>query len=201
LTPEAVPPSDPLPNARPNHFGEAFDDLLGAAQADAGWAYERMFDAFGPTVLGYVRSQGVEDPEHLANDVFLRAFTNLGRFSGDEGAFRSWLFTIAHHAVIDERRRRSRRPVSSGDEVPDQTVEGAEEVALSRLGTLDVHALLGELSADQRDVLVLRLLGDLTVEQVARIVGKRPGAVKALQRRGLAALRRRLDGVADDQDG
>lgn len=187
-----MPSPDPLPTPRPSHFGEAFPDLLGAAQADAGWAYERLYDAFGPAVLGYLRTLGVEDPEAITNEVFLRTFTNIGRFRGDEGGFRSWVFTIAHNAALDDRRRQSRRPVVADVEVPD-TVEGpAEEIALEQVGTEGVLGLLAGLSTDQRDVLVLRLVGDLTVEQVAEVLGKRPGAVKALQRRGLAALRRRL---------
>lgn len=193
LTTTAVLSPDPPPAARPNLFGEAFADLLGAARADAGWAYERLYRGFGPAVLGYARAQGAGDPDDLANDVLLRAFTNLHTFSGDEPAFRSWLFTIAHHAVVDDRRRRARRPVVADAEVPDEALPAAEQVAAERLATDEVRALLDVLAPDQRDVLVLRLLGDQTIEQIAHTLGKRPGAVKALQRRGLATLRRHLD--------
>jgi RNA polymerase sigma factor (sigma-70 family) len=186
-----VPSTDPIPSPRPNHFGEAFPDLLGAAQADAGWAYERLFRAFAPAVLGYLRTLGVEDPDAATNEVFLRAFTNIGRFQGDETGFRSWVFTIAHNAALDDRRRRSRRPAIAEGEVPDDVVAAAEETALEHVDTDEVLELLDDLSPDQRDVLVLRLVADLTVEQVAGVLGKRVGAVKALQRRGLAALRRR----------
>ncbi len=199
MTPLAVPLPDPLPTTRKLVFGEAFADLLGAAQADAPWAYERIFHGFGAAVLGYAGAHGVDDPEGLTNEVFLRAFSNLRTFRGEEPAFRSWLFTIAHHAVVDEHRRRARRPQVSDTDVPDQAVDGGEVSALGRLATDEVRALLDDLSAEQREVLVLRLLGDQTVEQVAQIMGKRVGAVKALQRRGLATLRRRL-GAADGPD-
>jgi RNA polymerase sigma factor (sigma-70 family) len=195
-----VPSPDPIPAPRPNHFGEAFPDLLGAAQADAGWAYERLYRAFAPAVLGYLRTLGVEDPEATTNEVLLRAFTNIGRFHGDEAGFRSWIFAIAHNAALDDRRRRSRRPAAADAEVPDAAVAAAEETALEHVGTDEVLALLDGLSTDQRDVLVLRLVGDLTVEQVAQVLDKRVGAVKALQRRGLAALRRSA-GLAPTEDG
>ena len=75
-----------------------------------------------------------------------------------------------------------------------------ESDVLARLGPERVRSLLGELSPDQRDVLLLRIVADLTVEQVAEALGKAPGAVKQLQRQGLGALRRRLDGGVDQGD-
>jgi RNA polymerase sigma-70 factor (ECF subfamily) len=175
------------------HVGE----LVLAAQAGAGWAFTRLHQRFAGQVAGYLRLQGAPDPEDLTSEVFLSAFTGIGRFTGDGADFRSWLFTIAHRRLIDDRRRRGRRVVTSAlDELPEggAAVAGgdAEVDALDRLATDRVVRLLADLSPDQRDVLALRILGDLTVEQVAEAVGKKPGAVKALQRRGLSALRKIL---------
>ena len=78
-------------------------------------------------------------------------------------------------------------PLASGD---------AERSALDRVGATWVDEALATLAPDQRDVLLLRVVADLTVEQVADALGKRPGAVKALQRRGVAALRRTLPAEA-----
>jgi RNA polymerase sigma factor (sigma-70 family) len=191
-----------IPSARRSHrvrqhLGASFPEVLDAARADAPWAYQRLYAAYGGPVATYLRAQGAEDPDSLTNDVFLRAFGNVANFEGDEARFRSWLFTIAHHRLIDDRRRRARRP-QRRDEPIEETEEGgaaapAEERALANLGDEAVTRLLGRLSPDQRDVLVLRIVGDLTVEQVAEAVGKRPGAVKALQRRGLASLRRLIE--------
>ena len=174
-------------------FGAAFPQVLAAARADAPWAYQRLFEWLGGPVAGYLRGQRAHDPEALANEVFLRAFSNLGRFEGDEGAFRSWVFTIAHHQLADERRRLRRRPPATSDvpaDLPGPACTEAE--ALARLGTTRVERLLDELSADQRNVLLLRVVADLTVEQAAEALGKSAGAVKQLQRRALDALRRRL---------
>lgn len=180
------------PARRP--FGVAFPQVLAAAQADAPWAYQRLFDWLGAAVAGYLRGQGADDPEGLANDVFLRVFTNVDAFDGDEERFRSWVFTIAHNGLVDDRRRSRRRPVIADRTVADGVAPRAtESEALARLGNERVHALLGELSPDQREVLLLRIVADLTVEQVAEALGKAPGAVKQLQRRGLASLRRLLE--------
>ncbi len=180
-------------------FGAAFPSVLAAAQADAPWAYQRLFEWLSGPVAGYLRGQGGEDPDGLANDVFLRAFTNLRGFEGDEERFRSWVFTIAHNLLNDERRRRRRRPwVADQPLAEGASTRSTETEALTRLGTERVDSLLGELAPDQRDVLLLRIVADLTVEQVAQALGKTPGAVKQLQRRGLDALRRRLPVPGDD---
>ncbi|HEV2766569.1 MAG TPA: sigma-70 family RNA polymerase sigma factor [Acidimicrobiales bacterium] len=179
---------------RAERFGTAFPEVLAAAQADSPWAYRRLFDWLARPVAGYLRGQGAEDPDGLANDVFLRAFTNIRGFRGDEDRFRSWVFTIAHNRLVDERRRRGRRPVVDDRPVQEYIApDDTEAAALEQVGDERVRRLLGELSADQRDVLLLRIVADLTVEQVAGTTGKSPGAVKQLQRRGLAVLRRRLE--------
>ncbi len=182
---------------RAERFGTAFPEVLAAAQADSPWAYRRLFEWLARPVAGYLRGQGADDPDGLANDVFLRAFTNLGGFRGDEDRFRSWVFTIAHNHLVDERRRRGRRPVVDDRPLEEHTAsDDTEAAALDRVGGERVRRLLDELSPDQRDVLLLRIVADLTVEQVAGTMGKTPGAVKQLQRRGLAVLRRRLEDEA-----
>ncbi|MDP8992879.1 MAG: sigma-70 family RNA polymerase sigma factor [Actinomycetota bacterium] len=170
-----------------------FAEVLAAAQANAGWAFRRLFDELARPVVGYLRLQGACDPDDLANEAFLGAFSNIDRFEGDEEAFRSWVFTIAHHRLVDERRRLSRRPALAGHDA-DADVRGGdvEDDALRSAGDERVREVLALLAPDQRDVLLLRIVGDHTVEQVAEALGKTPGAVKALQRRGLRALRKEI---------
>ena len=177
-------------------IGPDFDSVLRAAQSGAPWALERLYQVFSPAVLGYLRIQGAADPEDLANEVFLGVFQRIGSFAGDEDRFRSWVFTIAHSRLIDDRRRASRRPLTVPDaaEFPvDRPGGDAEADALARLSSRRVQALCEELVADQRDVLLLRLMAGLTVEAIAESLGKSEGAVKALQRRGLANLRKVLE--------
>jgi RNA polymerase sigma-70 factor (ECF subfamily) len=120
---------------------------------------------------------------------------DLPSFEGDERRFRAWVFTIAQHRLIDQRRHMGRRPVVPVSEVElvrRGAVGDLEREALERVHADDIRVALGRLSDDQQSVLMLRVFGDLTVEEVARVLGKRPGAVKALQRRALAALRRSI---------
>jgi RNA polymerase sigma factor (sigma-70 family) len=118
----------------------------------------------------------------------------LGTFEGDEQGFRSWVFTIAHHRMIDDRRRSQRQPFVAGEvEVEDHRAMGdVEDDAFALLSTDRVNELLRILSPDQRNVVLLRVVADLSVEDVANILGKREGAIKALQHRAMGALRRHL---------
>ena len=169
---------------------ESFDLVLAAAQADAAWAYERLYRSLAPSVCGYLRIQGAADPEDLTSEVFLGAFRRIGSFAGDEGQFRSWVFTFAHRRLTDERRARGCRPAMADAALPDRAGGDVEEDALRRLSAERVRTLCACLASDQADVLLLRLISGLTVEAVADVLGKTPGAVKALQRRGLCSLRK-----------
>jgi RNA polymerase sigma factor (sigma-70 family) len=178
----------------PDQIGAPFDGVLAAAQAGAGWAAERLWTSLAPAVAGYLRAQGAAEADDLTSEVFLGAFRSLGSFSGSEEQFRSWVFTIAHRRLTDERRRAARRPVAAVAVEPEDGAPGpsAEEEALRRLSGARVRELCDRLVPDQRDVLLLRLVGGMTVEEVAAALGKSEGAVKALQRRALIALRKIL---------
>ena len=175
--------------------GLPFDDVLTAAQAGAAWAFEVLYRDLAPSVTGYLRLHGAAEPDDLASETFIGVFTGLSGFSGDEAALRGWVFTIAHRRLVDDWRRRSRRPQLADD--PGDLAEfcggDVEDDALSGLGTETVHRMCAGLPDDQRSVLLLRILADLTIEQVAQAMGRSVGATKALQRRGLRALRSRLE--------
>lgn len=169
--------------------------MLLAARAGAEWAWTRIYGEMAPKVVGYLRAHGSTDPEDVAAEVFLQVVRGLADFSGGEREFRAWTFTIAHRRLVDDLRRRRRRPV---DAAPSEVVEQAagaggdvEADAQARIAEAAVRAAIDELPPDQRSVVLLRIIGDLTIDEIARALGKRPGAVKALQRRGL----RRLEGA------
>ena len=146
-------------------------------------------------MLGYLRANGAPEPEDTLSETFLQVARDIPRFAGDQRGFRSWVFTIAHHRLIDARRGLARRPVDPVAEPPEPPGEEGSDVAedaLARIGAEQVRDVLDVLSPEQRAVLLLRVLADQTVAEVAKAIGKRQGAVKALQRRGLAAVRREL---------
>jgi len=178
-------------------LGPAFDSVLAAAQAGVGWARTRVYEELAPAVAGYIRAQGVADPSDATSDVFVTVLTRLPSFAGDERQFRSWVFTIAYRRVVDEWRGRARQDaLLRAQSPPAPPAPPAEDVALTRLGGERVAELLDTLTPDQRHVLALRVVADLSLEQVAELLGKPVGAVKALQHRALATLRRNLAGEA-----
>jgi RNA polymerase sigma factor (sigma-70 family) len=173
---------------------ERFTSLLEAAREGSEAAWQELYDGLAPAVLGYLRANTAPDPEDVLSEVFLQVARDIARFDGEEPGFRSWVFTIAHHRLIDARRHAARRPVELSAEPPEPGghADDAADEALARIGVEEVQRVLAALSEEQRAVLLLRVIGDLSIEDVAKAVGKRPGAVKALQRRGLAAVKREL---------
>jgi RNA polymerase sigma-70 factor (ECF subfamily) len=176
--------------------GTTIDDFgatLAGAQAGQGWAFEALYASLGAPIAAYLRAKRVEDADDLANEVFLRAFRNIRTFRGDADRYRSWMFTIARNAALDDQRRARRRPSTTELDalVSPATRDVAEEV-LEDLSRDRVERLIAGLPPDQRDVFLLRVLGDLSISQTAAVLDKSYEAVKALQRRGAAALIRML---------
>ena len=135
----------------------------------------------------------------LAGRAVPEGAAGLAGFAGDEAGLRAWVFTIAHRRLLDDWRRRSRRPQLADDPGDLTTSVGGnvEDDVLVRIGAEDVERLCGTLPADQRSVLLLRILADLTVEQVAQVMDRSVASVKALQRRGLRALRDRVEAPSE----
>lgn len=174
---------------------DRFEALLADAQRGDEAAWAEIFAELAPAVLGYLRGSGIADPEDAMGETFLQVARDCAGFEGDWQKFRAWVFTVAHHRLIDARRRGARRPLELVPDAPEPdrgSAEDASTQALAALGAAEVAAVLEALSPDQRAVLLLRLVADLSLEQVAEATGKRVGAVKQLQRRGLIAARREL---------
>lgn len=171
-----------------------FDAILAAAQEGASWATTSIWTQYSPSVAGFLRARGSAEPEDLTSEVFLTVFSTLRSFTGAEPEFRSYIFSIAYRRLVDELRRRSRRGTHDEftAELDPRRSNSAEQDAETRLADREALALLDALPEDQRNVMVLRIIADLTVEQIAEVLGKRPGAVKALQRRALERLRRQF---------
>lgn len=186
------PPGRRVPDGSPPRSLAA---LVADARAGCPRAFEHIYRSLAGQVASYLRWHRASDPDGLTNDVFVQVHRNLRTFDGDDHGFRSWLFTIAHHRMIDDRRRTNRQPAVQRDITGDDEVGlgDVEEDAFAMLAHDHVRDLVAVLSPDQRDVVLLRIVADLSVEEVARLLGKREGAVKALQHRALAALRRHLD--------
>jgi RNA polymerase sigma-70 factor (ECF subfamily) len=136
----------------------------------------------------------------------LQAARDLHRFDGDPPAFRGWLFKIARHRAIDDRRRVTRRPEEPAPWIDDHIVEarGTDSEVLERSETAWALALVATLPRDQAEAVMLRVVAGLDVAGAAHVLGKRPGAVRVATMRGLRKLAampqvQALNGVVDQR--
>ena len=157
-------------------------------------AFGQLWLDLSPRVAAYLRSHGVADAEDVTSEVFLAVFRQMDRFSGGGAAFRALVFTVAHRRQVDWHRQRTRRGTwLTLDDLGSEPVSpSAESAALAALADEQVVAALGTLTSDQRSVLALRVVAELSLEETAAVLGKDLGAVKSLQHRALARLRRKL---------
>lgn len=174
-----------------------FEDLLLAAQRGDESAWAALYSAYAPGLQGFFYSRHASEPEDLLGEVFVDLTRRLHAFSGSEKQFRSWVFMIAHNRLVDERRRLNRRPAfPAAQEVfegrPD--LQDVASVAVQNVRAEDALQLIDQLTPEQSAVLRMRLVEGLTVDEVATRLSKSPGAIKAIQRRGLAAVERASDG-------
>lgn len=154
---------------------------------------ETVFRQHGPRVRSYLLAAGASEADDLLSDVFVSITRNLPKFRGTDDELRAWIFSIARNRLRDEfrrRQRRDRRQPASGS-----TPDVASDVAAAPESLLDpgLVTALRSLTEEQREVVVLRFVADLSLEDVARMTGRSAGAVKSLQHRALASLGRLLD--------
>ena len=175
---------------------DPLDDAVARLETGDESAFREVYRAIQPPLLRYLTVLvGPVDAEDVASEAWAQALRDLDRFSGNADGFRGWVTTIGRHRALDHLRRRQRQPQVEGDlelvhEVPDpKDVEG---IALGGIASDDAIALIGSLPVDQAEAIMLRTVLGFDAPTAARILGKRPGAVRGASLRGLRALERRL---------
>jgi RNA polymerase sigma-70 factor (ECF subfamily) len=149
-------------------------------------ALATLWRCYNPPLLRYLRGRVAAGAEDLAQQTWLDAARGLSRFRGDEDDFRRWLFTIGRRRLIDELRRSGRRPESVQALVPDAPTD---EIGFVYLDDLDrALALVRRLPGDQAEAVLLRIVADLDVGQIAEIMGRTDTSVRVLVHRGLRRL-------------
>ncbi|HTU72644.1 MAG TPA: sigma-70 family RNA polymerase sigma factor [Trebonia sp.] len=172
-------------------LGGEFREVMSAAARGDEAAFARLWRDSQPPLLRYLHVITGEAAEDVASEVWLEVSRRLERFRGGEGEFRCWLFATARRRVIDLRRHAARRPEVLSEEPGDMDRRAPDDTAaaaLERMSTAAALELIASLPREQAEIIVLRVIADLDARQVARIVGKRPGAVRVAAHRGLRAL-------------
>jgi RNA polymerase sigma-70 factor (ECF subfamily) len=172
------------------------EGVIARAAAGEADALGDLWRAHNHLLLRYFRGKGMREPDDLASTVWLEVVRGLSTFAGDEDDFRRWLFTIAARRRIDqirtERRRRDRDDAARA--LAGMPVAPAADVDAERAAALDrAIALVRQLPRDQAEAVLLRVVADLSVADVATIMRRTDGNVRVLVHRGLkrlAAMRR-----------
>ncbi len=170
-----------------------FVEVLEAARNGAPWAIGELWRAHQPALLRYLRAGNPSAAEDIASDVWVEVARGMAKFRGGEPQFRGYLFTIARHRLIDERRKAAGRRTEPVAGFPDEpSMDDAIAQAIDALSPDGAMAVLHTLPTDQAEAILLRVVAGLDVAQVARIMGRRPGTVRVLAHRGLRTLAQRL---------
>jgi RNA polymerase sigma-70 factor (ECF subfamily) len=167
-------------------------ELVRRARSKDSAAFAELYDLHYRRVYTYIyyRVSSQELAEDLAADVFVRGWQAIGSFDYRGVPVAAWLLRIARNRVIDHFRRASKREtVELEDHHVDFSADPVSEVD-NHLLQDDLVRLMGNLTDEQRDVIILKFFEGMSNAEVSGVMGKPEGAVKSLQHRGLAALRR-----------
>jgi RNA polymerase sigma-70 factor (ECF subfamily) len=180
---------------RPAAAAVPMEEIIAGARAGSEKAWICLYRCLAPQVRGYFEARRMRQPDDLTSEVFLEVARRIGCFQGDGPAFRTWVFTIAHSRLVDDIRRSQRR----GDDIPLEQAawvaagDDVEGEVMARLRREELVGLLDGLSADQRDVVLLRVLGGLSVAEVAAVLHRTVTGVKVLHHRAVKAVQKRLE--------
>lgn len=173
-------------------IGAGFDSVLQAAQEGEERAFATLYRDVNPLLLRYFSARAPAVGEDLAAETWLAAARHLPSFHGGEAAFRTWLFTIGRRRLIQHFREVGRRSTQSVAPEILTCQASPDDTELAALGRISAHAaaraIVEMLSKDQSDVVLLRVLAGLDVNQVGEILGKRPGTIRVLQHKALRRL-------------
>lgn len=169
-------------------------DVIERARTGDRSAFAELYDTHVDAVYRYLlyRVRDASEAEDLTSEVFTRAFANVHRYRWQGKSFLAWLYTIARNAVTDRRRRE--RPTVDLDDAFGIAEDGptAHERAVLGEQVGKLRGAVRHLTADQQRVLSLRFELNLSSREVARMLGKNEGAIRALQFRALGRLRKIL---------
>ena len=164
------------------HNQEAFAEL-----------YERYFDKIYRYIV--IRTGNTQEAEDMTQQVFLKVLRAISSFKWRGKPFSAWLFRIAHNQVVDYLRKKTKQPTVPFEQSLARSEDNPYLLAEQKLEMKQLLLAVGELTEAQREVISLRFTSELPIAEVAKVMGKSLGAVKALQHSAIVALRKKLTGA------
>lgn len=180
--------------------GKELSAIVSAARDGSEEAFRELYREVQPGLLRYLRGLVGAEAEDLASETWLQVARDIRSFRDEGAGFRGWVVRIARHRALDHVRRTRRRPVTgaSVDLLGDlPTDHDTAEQAIRAMSTDATIAFVATLPRDQAEAVLLRAVVGLDVEATARVMGKRPGAVRTAAWRGLRKLADQLEQARD----
>jgi RNA polymerase sigma-70 factor, ECF subfamily len=177
------------------------ENLVREAVAGDQTAFAQLYEEHFDRIYRYVclKIGDRSEAEDMTQQVFVCALRSITTFKWQGTPFTAWLFRIAHNQIVDHLRRKTRRPATIDiDETLPASKGDPVEMAELSLNVERLSEAIRSLTKSQQEVLSLRFAGGLSIEEVAKVMGKKPGAVKALQHAAVVALRKLL--VVEEND-
>lgn len=173
------------------------EGLVARAKEGDRQAFAALYRTYLPTVYKFLhyRLNNKSQVEDMTAEVFLRALRKIGDFTWTGADFGAWLIRIARNLIYDDAKASRTKLEVVSEEMPEAPVsehETAEGAALENFTNVEVYRAIKNLRPDQRDVITLRFLQGMSVQDVARVMGKKEGTIRTLQFRGLKALEKAL---------
>lgn len=171
------------------------EDLVQQAVSGNQQAFARLYESYFEKIYRYVylKIGDREEAEDMTQQVFLQAYRSVRSFKYRGTPFSAWLFRIAHNQMVDFLRKKSKKPLSIDvEETNTGEIEDPEATAELNINIQELCRAAKCLTKAQQEVISLRFSGGLSIEQVARVMGKSEGAVKALQHAAVLSLRKLL---------
>ena len=182
--------------ARPHSTVMYAEDLVRRVRAREDDAFDELYARYSPRVFGYLYQRlngNVEEAEDLTAEVFAKVYEKIDGFQVQGAPLSSWLFRIAHNRLIYSVRRRPRQTQVPLDVAPQVASGPVFQGIDQQVSMAQIKAGLARLTEEQRQVIVLRFLEGKSLAETAAAVGRNEDAVKKLQARGLASLRRAME--------
>lgn len=168
--------------------------LVARAREGDGAAWEQLYRRAYPRLLAYAsrRLSGQDEAREAVSEAMARAVAGLHRFRGEGAGFDGWLYGILRHVVLDAQRARQRQVY---DDVPEQVDDAPQPLdrVVQDEDAMRVRTAFARLSPKDQELLELRVVGELSSEHTAAVLGRRPGAVRMAQARALTKLRQMLE--------
>ena len=176
--------------------------LLERARSNDSRALGELYDRYSGKIYTYILYRVGDESlaEDLTANVFIKVLGAIQSSRAWDLSFSGWLYRIAHNAVVDDFRRRKNRIALPLDERLVATQDDPVATAEGRIALESVKGAMVFLTEEQRTVVELKFFEQLSNLEVARVMGKTEGAIKSLQYRALAALRRQIAGSAREED-